>query len=333
MQLWKRARARRLKVPRRTRHNVGRHTFLALALSCVLGSMGCTDDELVDRGRDPILTPSPTCGQAPRLLGSQERQIRSAGRVRTFSTYVPARLDPRRPAPLVFIFHGAAMTAARMRDLTGFEQLAEEKGFVAVFPDGDPALTWSIRPQGTQVCGIGELFTNPQSDDFQFVDDIIRDIESSQCLDRSHIFATGFSMGGYFSNRLACERPDLVRAVAAHSSGSYPGPCKGRVPMLMLHGTLDFVIGESCRNEGRARWVRQNGCSSQFETEQVAQGRCQRHRGCPADAGVTFCLFDGLCHGWSGRGTGDLFCLADAGSGPPFEDATGLIWRFFEEHW
>jgi hypothetical protein len=36
-----------------------------------------------------------------------------------------------------------------------------------------------------------------------------------------------------------------------------------------------------------------------------------------------------MCHAWAGRGTGALLCLADFGSGPDYEDASALIWRFF----
>ena len=334
MERWKRSRNVLSAPGREVWLNVWHRTALVVGLSCAVSIAGCTEDEWVAPGTrpgNPIVTPS--CGGGPRLVGSQKRQVRTDDRTRTFISYVPQRLDPRRPAPLVLVFHGALMSGASMRDLTGFEQVAEQEGFIAVFPDGDADRTWNIRPNDTHVCGIGELFTNPDSDDFQFVDDMIAEVETSHCIDRDHIFATGFSMGGYFSNHLACERPELVRAVATHGSGTFPGACKGRVPMLMVHGTADFVIGEPCRNESRTRWVERNGCSSQFESEPVKKGVCEHHLGCPNDGGVTFCLFDGLCHGWSGRGTGELFCLEDFGPGPTYEDATRLTWRFFKDNW
>src|SRR6185295_18296539 len=133
-------------------------------------------------------------------------------------------------------------------------------------------LTWNIRPPETQVCGIGELFTNPEADDFRFVDDIIADVEQSHCVDRQHMFATGFSMGGYFTNNLACQRPDLLRAAAPHGSGTYPGRCKGQVPMLVLHGTGDPAAVIECGLESRDLWVTRNGCNAQFEREEIKGG-------------------------------------------------------------
>jgi polyhydroxybutyrate depolymerase len=229
----------------------------------------------------------------------------------------------------VLIFHGANMSAAQMRDLTGFERLADEHGFIAVFADGDAELTWNIRPADTQVCGIGELFTNPEANDFQFVDDMIADVARSRCVDRARVFATGFSMGGYFSHHLACQRPDLLRAAAPHSSGTYPGPCKGKVPMLMLNGTGDLVVDVDCGRSVLDLWVTRNGCSKEFERENIERGHCERQLGCPERAQVTLCLLDDMCHAWAGRGTGALLCLADFGSGPDYEDASALIWRFF----
>ena len=202
-----------------------------------------------------------------------------------------------------------------------------------MFPDGDPSLTWSIRPPDSQVCGIGELFTNSEADDFRFVDDMLADLEKDQCVDRGHIFATGFSMGGYFSSHLACQRPELLRAAAPQSGGTYKGACKGRVPMLIIHGTGDIGVDLACGLETRALWLERNGCSAQIEREDIKHGHCERHVGCRERGQVTLCLLDDMCHDVAGRGTGALLCGWDFGGGPDYEDATALIWRFFEAHW
>jgi polyhydroxybutyrate depolymerase len=304
-----------------------------LVSAAALCSAACWEEPFAPDGGVLTDAGAGVCGSRPARAGEQRRQIVSGGVTRTFITYAPASLDPHQPAPLVLIFHGALMTAESMRDVTGFEELAEAKGFLAVFPNGDPTLTWNIRPKDAQVCGIGELVTNPDADDLGFVDAIIADVQQTQCVDRSHIFATGFSMGGYFSNHLACQRPELLRAAAPHGSGTYKGTCKGRVPMLILHGSGDLGVDFECGVESRELWVTRNSCSAQVEREPIEGGHCERHVGCPKDGDVTFCQFDDMCHGWAGHGTGSLFCTWDFGSGPGYEDATALIWRFFEAHW
>ena len=62
----------------------------------------------------------------------------------------------------------------------------------------------------------------------------------------------------------------------------------------------------------------------------LSLGHCERHVGCPERGQVTLCLLDDMCHGVSGRGTGALLCGWDFGAGPDYEDASALIWRFFE---
>ena len=55
---------------------------------------------------------------------------------RTYLYYVPANLP--RNAPLLLAFHGSSMNAALMRTWTGseFESLAEQNGFIVVYPNG-----------------------------------------------------------------------------------------------------------------------------------------------------------------------------------------------------
>ena len=74
------------------------------------------------------------------------------------------------------------------------------------------------------------------------------DISQDQCLDAAHTFVTGFSMGGYFSEHVGCERSD-IRAVAPHSGGtlaSLSSCTTGHVPVILFHGTADEVIADGC---------------------------------------------------------------------------------------
>ena len=77
---------------------------------------------------------------APPLppLGAAIRRntIRVGGEDRTYLTYVPASLPPQ--SALVIVLHGSGMDGARMRLCTGYEfdRLADQHGFVVLYPDG-----------------------------------------------------------------------------------------------------------------------------------------------------------------------------------------------------
>jgi len=54
---------------------------------------------------------------------------------RTFEYYIPSTYNNSTAVPLLFSFHGLGSTGDQQRDLTKFDQLAEQEGFIAVFPN------------------------------------------------------------------------------------------------------------------------------------------------------------------------------------------------------
>ena len=83
-----------------------------------------------------ILTAVAPQGQssAPRVL--PQATIHVGNLDRTYLYYVPANLP--RNAPLLFAFHGSGQNGEAMRDFTGFgfESLADQYGFIVVYPNG-----------------------------------------------------------------------------------------------------------------------------------------------------------------------------------------------------
>src|SRR5689334_15791630 len=75
---------------------------------------------------------------AVRSAGSQtgEYSMENAGLQRTFYLHVPPSYDSVRPMPLVLAFHGGSGSGRGMESLTGFSTLADQKGFLVVYPDG-----------------------------------------------------------------------------------------------------------------------------------------------------------------------------------------------------
>jgi polyhydroxybutyrate depolymerase len=81
-----------------------------------------------------VYSPSP---EIPRLSGTLTKgTIEVGGLTRTYLTYVPLGLT--KGAPLVVVMHGSGQNGSQTRKWTGygFERLADEWGFVVVYPDG-----------------------------------------------------------------------------------------------------------------------------------------------------------------------------------------------------
>src|SRR3954447_8006963 len=73
----------------------------------------------------------------PNLPGKVQRgALKHGGRPRTWIAYVPVK--PQAHPALVIVLHSSMGTAERARQVYGydFDRLAEEHGFIAVYPQG-----------------------------------------------------------------------------------------------------------------------------------------------------------------------------------------------------
>ncbi len=293
------------------------------------------------------------CGTRTGQRGKTLRTLTVGGTQRSYVAYLPQAANPATPLPFVYVFHGASQTGSELYDMTEYAQLADSEGIAVVFPDGQGASSatgtgvlapWNVS-DGAPCCGLGSLAGNPNPVDFAFLDAIKADVLQDQCLDTSHMFATGFSMGGYFSHHIACDRPDF-RAVAPHSGAtiaSLDGCKTGHMPIIIFHGGADPLIAPGCDDPNAAAqtgfppsatlWAQKNGCQTTYQTIPEPgtggnDGQCYLYDGCPADGQVELCTFPTLAHAWAGAPT----CQNCIGSGAGFASATELEWAFFKKY-
>lgn len=190
-----------------------------------------------------IYTPAP---EVPPLSGTLSKAtIEVGGLKRTYQTYVPRGLQKN--APLVLVMHGSGENAAQIRIETGYgyERLADQYGFAVVYPNSY-SLDWN------DCSKVGDFSANGREvDDVGFLsalsDKLIADIN----LDRSRVFATGVSAGGFMSMRLALEAPARFRAIAAVAA-NVPSPenfkCKpaarasSGTSVMIMNGTKDPLV-------------------------------------------------------------------------------------------
>jgi polyhydroxybutyrate depolymerase len=267
---------------------------------------------------------APTCSGMPGLPGTTDHELDVAGVGRTFRVHLPVDLDPDEPVPVVLAFHGYTMSGVVMQDVTGWDAVADREHFAVVYPDGDQGLLGGPWNVGAGVCGAGAFGTSDGAD-FEFVVALLDALATVQCIDRDRVFATGFSMGGYFTHHLACEGPVPLRGAAPHSAGTYDGPCaNGPVPVMILHGDADPLIVPACGEQAAANWLERNACPTATPAPAAVEGgACLTVEGCAGGTSVAHCSFVGMDHGWAGS-TDRLY-----GGGAQYEDGVELIWGFF----
>jgi polyhydroxybutyrate depolymerase len=231
---------------------------------------------------------------------------------RTYALSVPADYDACRSYPLVFAFHGDGGTGASLRDALGLEGPANG-GAVFVYPDArDPDRSWQLDL---------DVPLAQDADTTLFVD-IVNKVASVYSVDRSRIFATGFSRGGYFANFLNCRLgTTYLRAIAPQSGsgpygkdadydidGHFMCPAPGAAAFL-IHGDADGVVPISPDAEySRDQWAWESHCAA--TTTPASPAPCVAYDGCDAGKPVVWCAIPGLDHA-------------------PWSEAAAAIWQFF----
>lgn len=186
-----------------------------------------------------LYAPAPA---VPRLSASVQRDSMRVGeRMRGYVVYAPARLALN--APLVLALHGSMGDAEKMRRATayGFERLADQHGFVLVYPEGYEGHWNDCRKQApfaARQLGI---------DDVGFMRALAARFRIAYGVDSTRVFAVGLSNGAHLAYRLALEAPELVRAVAAVGA-NFPAPenmgctaAAGTPSVLIMNGTKDPI--------------------------------------------------------------------------------------------
>ena len=129
-------------------------------------------------------------------------EILVGGITRTYLLYVPQSLTKNHPAPLLLVFHGGGGHDYNMPRFTGFDQLADSRGFIVAYPE-------SVNTHWNDTRALS------RADDVGFVRALIADLERSYPIDPARVYATGISNGGFFSQRLACDLSPQIAAVAS----------------------------------------------------------------------------------------------------------------------
>ena len=156
---------------------------------------------------------------------------------RSYLVHVPASYTGNSAVPLLLDLHGFTSYAADERKYSGQLQQSDQRGFIAVWPDGI-ALSWNAYG----CCAVGNAIG---VDDVSFLRQVIVALKGRANIDATRVFVTGISNGGGMAQRMACEAADLVRAVASVSFPLNTNNCHPAKPIGVteIAATADATIG------------------------------------------------------------------------------------------
>lgn len=141
--------------------------------------------------------------------------------------------------PLVIYLHGFAEWPAHVMRLSHWNQLADEFGFLVVYPPGS-GFPFRCR------CGSRFWKQEEQPQDVQFISNLLDQLKKEYKIDEERIYANGLSNGGGMSFLLAGRLSERIAAFG-DVGGAYVLPWaeykpKRPVPAIIFHGTDDPIV-------------------------------------------------------------------------------------------
>ena len=158
-----------------------------------------------------------------------------AGQERKAVIHIPESVrDGSGPAPVVFVLHGQNSAAGEIENITRFHEAAGDRGYITVYPNGHcrPGQDhnfWNVAPFKTAAD------TMSLASDRAFITMILRNLKAKSLADPRRVFATGFSMGGMMTYRLACEDSKTFAGIAVVAGAMTTPDCDPDHPVSVLH--------------------------------------------------------------------------------------------------
>lgn len=308
----------------------------------------------------------------PAEAGKQVYHLEEDGVQREFIVYRPENLPIDQDVPVVFMYHGSGQGGELFYEESHWTDEADANGFMVVFPTGlkyhiysdEKVIKGEVQEDVTQYQTKWNDFGLERSldpnypnqtlaDDVGFTRDMVSYIEDHYAVDADRIYASGFSNGGGFVQRLAIEASDLFAAFAPSSAGGItteglaesgfaPADTFVPRPMIKMIGASDaklthaldvdsFTTSEAAMDDGSVErtyfvdgYLSLLGLSDDYTYDK--QGRVASYTfTTPADGATesasqyTLLLVDGMQHIYP---NGDNIPLV----------AADIYWQFFEQY-
>lgn len=281
--------------------------------------------------------------KAKSHLGSRMLSISLGGNARRAIVHVPTSWNSHIPAPLVLNLHGTGSTAVLEESFSGMDSASNQYRFIVIYPQAfipsGNGFVWNV--PNVSLYGDGPIPVGAVND-VGFLKSLVTYVEARYCIDKSRVYASGYSRGGRMSSQLACDGSTIFAAVAVIAGLRLPDPCPAirPVPIIAFHGSADTVNpynGSSASYwtysvpTAAAKWATQDSCSTS-STSSNAGYSLVIYSGCRANVKIELYSVIGEGHEWPGGPTQPQAVTNALGPQSNAVSATSLMWTFFVQH-
>lgn len=198
--------------------------------------------------------------------------IQIAGKDREYNLFVPDNYSNNKQYSLIVASHGRTNSNDRVQGYMWLDR--NQTDFIVAYPAWLPS---------------GSAFSWSEKESITFFDALIQQVADNYCINRDHVFLVGHSLGGWFTQKVACLRGELVNAMAAVGSGPYGSNCTGPATSLFFQNFDDqlssYASGVSARNTRE----KVNECTDVTEEIKIGPLTCTHWTECSADTSVVWC--------------------------------------------
>lgn len=284
---------------------------------------------------------------------------------RTYYVYEPSWYDGGEDVPMFVCLHGCTQDGQTFADETRMPEIAEEEGFVPIFPETDAHTNdcWHWWDDGHRRRGNGEA---------DEIAGIVDEVKGDYTIDDDRVYLTGFSAGGGMTGDLVAEYADVYAGVATVAGFPY-GAADGEMdaqtvmssgsgnpeelgdeaydamegynitrllPTIVIHGSDDFTVDTVNGEEATIQATQTNDLAYNDqdddaiddEADNVETGTTggydwtRREFEDPNGNVVTVeIIIDGLGHDWPGGATGGSYTAPDA------PDGSQIMWDYLSQ--
>jgi poly(hydroxyalkanoate) depolymerase family esterase len=189
-------------------HDVSETIRRALALGGLPGATAASDT-----ATSPVVDAPIGAAQARGAFETHTFSNRAGSR--SYKLYVPAQAS-HAPRPMLVMLHGCTQSADDFAAGTQMNRLAEEHGFLVVYPEqpqnANASKCWNWFQRQDQVRDAGEP---------SLIAGIVREVATRHHADPRRIFVAGLSAGAAMAVVMGEAYPDLFSGVGAHSGLPY----------------------------------------------------------------------------------------------------------------
>jgi len=278
------------------------------------------------------------------VRGSHSSTKKIAGHRRVVIVHVPSRYTSSKAVALVLNMHGSGSTAQDQESFSGMDAASDEHTFIVAYPQGlivaGSGFDWNV--PNVPLVG-GTYAPTASANDVTFLVNLVSVLESTYCINRNEVYATGMSGGGRMASQLACDASGVFAAVAPVAGLRFPAPCPSTRPVAVVafHGTADPI--DPYKGHGQAYWTYpvkvaaslwagQDACATPATIQQHNGYTLTAYARCNGGAGVELYSLKGEGHEWPGGPTQSPLITDVLGPQSDAVSANEVMWSFFMKH-